>query len=81
MSLISNLNSKNDDLIELNKDSFKNNSFNFNIPKNNGMKKGGFIDDNLFNKKKLVTMLYLCLLDLHEQAVLLEIVTMIRLNI
>jgi len=53
MSLISNLNSKNDDLIELNKDSFKNNSFNFNIPKNNGMKKGGFIDDNLFNKKKI----------------------------
>ena len=53
MSLISNLNNKADDLIELNKDSFKNNSFNFNIPKNNGMKKGGFIDDNLFNKKKI----------------------------
>jgi len=53
MSLISNLNSKTDDLIELNKDSFKNNSFNFNIPKNNGMNKGGFIDDGLFNKKKI----------------------------
>ena len=53
MSLISNLNSKSDDLIELNKDSFKNNSFNFNIPKNNGMNKGGFIDDGLFNKKKI----------------------------
>jgi len=53
MSLISNLNNKTDDLIELNKDSFKNNSFNFNIPKNNGMNKGGFIDDGLFNKKKI----------------------------
>lgn len=53
MSLISNLNSKTDDLIELNKNSFKNNSFNFNIPKNNGMNKGGFIDDGLFNKKKI----------------------------
>lgn len=46
MSLISNLNNKNEDLIELNKESFKN-SFNFNIPKNT------FIDDNLFNKKKI----------------------------
>lgn len=53
MSLISNLNSKTDDLIELNKNSFKNNSFNFNIPKNNGMNKSGFIDDGLFNKKKI----------------------------
>lgn len=53
MSLISNLNSKNDDLIELNKDSFKNNSFNFKIPKNNGMNKGGFVDEGLFNKKKI----------------------------
>jgi len=53
MSLISNLNNKTDDLIELNKDSFKNNSFNFNIPKNNGMNKGGFIDDDLFNKTKI----------------------------
>lgn len=53
MSLISNLNSKTDDLIELNKDSFKNNSFNFKIPKNNGINKGDFIDDGLFNKKKI----------------------------
>jgi len=49
MSLISNLNNKSDDLIELNKESFNNNSFNFNIQKN----KGGFIDDGLFNKKKI----------------------------
>ncbi len=48
MSLISNLNNKNEDLIELNKESFKN-SFNFNIPSN----KNTFIDDNLFNKKKI----------------------------
>jgi hypothetical protein len=47
MSLISNLNNKNEDLIELNKDTFKN-SFNFNIPNKNT-----FIDDNLFNKKKI----------------------------
>ena len=47
MSLISNLNNKNEDLIELNKDTFKN-SFNFNIPVKNT-----FIDDNLFNKKKI----------------------------
>jgi len=53
MSLISNLNNKSDDLIELNKESFNNNSFNFNIPKNNGMNKGGFIDDGLFNRKKI----------------------------
>ena len=53
MSLISNLNNKSDDLIELNKESFNNNSFNFNIPKNNGMNKGGVIDDGLFNRKKI----------------------------
>ena len=53
MSLISNLNNKSDDLIELNKESFNNNSFNFNIPKNNSMNKGGFIDDGLFNRKKI----------------------------
>lgn len=53
MSLISNLNNKGDDLIELNKNSFNNSSFNFNIPKQNGMNKGGFIDDDLFNKKKI----------------------------
>jgi len=53
MSLISNLNSKGDDLIELNKESFNNNSFNFNIPKNNGTNKSGFMDDGLFNRKKI----------------------------
>jgi len=53
MSLISNLNSKGDDLIELNKASFNNNSFNFNIPKNNGTNKSGFMDDGLFNRKKI----------------------------
>ena len=53
MSLISNLNNKSDDLIELNKESFNNNSFNFNIPKSKGMNKGGFVEDDLFNRKKI----------------------------
>ena len=59
MSLISNLNNKGDDLIELSKDSFNNNSFNFNIPNNskpagnNFSSKSAFIDEGLFNKKKI----------------------------
>lgn len=59
MSLISNLNNKGDDLIELSKDSFNNSSFNFNIPNNskqvgnNFISKSAFIDEGLFNKKKI----------------------------
>ena len=35
MALISTLNNQNDDLIELNRDSFNNQAFNFNIPRGN----------------------------------------------
>jgi len=55
MTSLSNLNNRNDDLIELNKDSFKNNSFNFNIPnKQNRVSQQNYINDNmLFNKSKI----------------------------
>ena len=55
MSNISNLNNRNDDLIELNKKSFDTNSFNFNIPnKQNRVQQNNFIDDDvLFNKRKI----------------------------
>jgi hypothetical protein len=55
MSNISNLNNKNDDLIELNKKSFDTNSFNFDIPhKQNRVTQNNFIDDDvLFNKSKI----------------------------
>ena len=59
MSLISNFNNKGDDLIELNKESFNSNSFNFNIPNNGGNKrdnfssKESFLNEGLFNKQKI----------------------------
>jgi len=55
MSNISNLNNRNDDLIELNKKSFSTNSFNFDIPnKQNRVQQNNFIDDDvLFNKSKI----------------------------
>jgi len=55
MTSLSNLNNRNDDLIELNKDSFKNESFNFKIPsKQNRVSQQNYInDDMLFNKNKI----------------------------
>jgi hypothetical protein len=54
MSLISNLNSKSDDLIELNRESFKKDTnFNFNIPNKGGGNSSDIFDNSLFNKKKI----------------------------
>ena len=51
MTLLSNFNNRNDDLIELNKDSFNTQSFNFNIPSNKQSNIG--INNELFNRKKI----------------------------
>ena len=52
MALISTLNNQNDDLIEINKDSFNNNqSFNFNIPRD--ISSNNSINNSLFNRKKI----------------------------
>ena len=54
MSLISNLNSKSDDLIELNRESFKKDSnFSFNRPKKGGGNSSDLFDNSLFNKKEI----------------------------
>jgi hypothetical protein len=54
MALISTLNNQNDDLIELNRDSFKNQSFNFNIPRENKNKSfDNSLNNELFNRQKI----------------------------
>jgi len=53
MALISTLNNKNDDLIELNRDSFKNQSFNFNIPRENKKSFDNSLNNELFNRQKI----------------------------
>ena len=54
MTLISTLNNQTDDLIELNRDSFKSQSFNFNIPRENKNKIiDNSINNELFNRKKI----------------------------
>ena len=51
MALLSNFNNRNDDLIELNKDSFNTQSFNFNIP--TSKQSNISINNELFNRKKI----------------------------
>jgi hypothetical protein len=51
MALISTLNNQNDDLIELNRDSFNNQAFNFNIPRGNNNTNS--LNNELFNRKKI----------------------------
>ena len=54
MSVISNLNSKSYDLIELNRESFKKDSnCSFNIPNKGGGNSSDIFDNSLFNKKKI----------------------------
>ena len=50
---ISNLNNRNDDLIELNKSSFNNQAFNFNIPTKHSKLSSSTLGDELFNRKKI----------------------------
>ena len=52
MALISTLNNQNDDLIEINRDSFNNQSFNFNIPPRD-ISSNNSINNSLFNRQKI----------------------------
>ncbi len=54
MALISTLNNQNNDLIELNRDSFNNQqAFNFNIPRGNNKSGDNSLNNELFNRKKI----------------------------
>jgi hypothetical protein len=54
MALLSNFNNRNDDLIELNRESFNKQPFSFNIPSGGGGKQSNIsINEELFNRKKI----------------------------
>ncbi len=52
MALLSNFNNRNDDLIELNRESFNKQPFSFNIP-GGGKQSNIAINEELFNRKKI----------------------------
>ena len=53
MALLSNFNNRNDDLIELNRESFNKKPFSFNIPGGGGKQSNIAINEELFNRKKI----------------------------
>jgi hypothetical protein len=53
MALLSNFNNRNDDLIELNRESFNKQPFSFNIPGGGGKQSNIAISEELFNRKKI----------------------------